>query len=114
MSFFLNVFHLPVLVVLALAVLMTCYGAGFSLIPPSLSDIFGIKELATLHGYILKAWGIAALVGSMLLSLIFEMTNSYTSTLVVFIGLYVLALSIAVWLKNSLEAGEKERIVTIK
>ena len=49
--------HAPALFTIAMAVLMTCYGAGFSLIPPYLSDIFGAKELATMHGYILTAWG---------------------------------------------------------
>ena len=39
--------HAPALFTIAMAVLMTCYGAGFSLIPPYLSDIFGAKELAT-------------------------------------------------------------------
>lgn len=62
-----------------MAILMTCYGAGFSLIPPYLSDLFGAKELAMLHGYILTAWAMAALVGPMLLSFTFEWTQSYLS-----------------------------------
>ena len=41
--------HAPALFTIAMAALMTCYGAGFSLIPP-FSDIFGAKELATMHG----------------------------------------------------------------
>ena len=88
------------LFVVAMAVLMTCYGAGFSLIPPYLSDIFGAKELATLHGYILTAWAMAALVGPMLLSVTYELTKSYQMTLLVFIALYVVALVIAYLLKK--------------
>ena len=34
------------------------------MIPPYLSDIFGAKELATLHGYILTAWGDGGLSGA--------------------------------------------------
>ncbi|MGT2844246.1 L-lactate MFS transporter [Streptococcus hongkongensis] len=113
MSVFLILFHLPLLFVFAMAILMTCYGAGFSLIPPYLSDIFGAKELATLHGYVLTAWAIAALVGPMLLSVTFEMTKSYNNTLVVFIGFYIIALSIAVWLKNSLQSTQMEAISNI-
>ena len=89
------------LFVVAMAVLMTCYGAGFSLIPPYLSDIFGAKELATLHGYILTAWAMAALVGPMLLSVTYELTKSYQMTLLVFIALYVVALVIAYLLKKN-------------
>ena len=88
------------LFVVAMAVLMTCYGAGFSLIPPYLSDIFGAKELASLHGYILTAWAMAALVGPMLLSVTYELTKSYQMTLLVFIALYVVALVIAYLLKK--------------
>jgi len=86
-----------------MAVLMTCYGAGFSLIPPYLSDIFGAKELATMHGYILTAWGMAALAGPMLLAVTYSATKSYTSTLIIFILLYLLALAITLWLKSQKE-----------
>lgn len=102
MSLSLLFFHVPTLFILAMAILMTCYGAGFSLIPPYLSDIFGAKELATLHGYILTAWGIAALVGPMLLSWTFELTKSYSTTLTVFIGMYLFALAISFWLRQRL------------
>ena len=68
-----------------------------------LSDIFGAKELATMHGYILTAWGMAALAGPMLLAVIYSATKSYTSTLVVFILLYLFALAITLCLKSKKE-----------
>ena len=100
MAILLIVLQVPLVFVVAMAVLMTCYGAGFSLIPPYLSDIFGAKELATLHGYILTAWAMAALVGPMLLSVTYELTKSYQMTLLVFIALYVVALVISYLLKK--------------
>ena len=100
MAVLLIVLQVPLVFVVAMAVLMTCYGAGFSLIPPYLSDIFGAKELATLHGYILTAWAMAALVGPMLLSVTYELTKSYQMTLLVFIALYVVALVISYLLKK--------------
>ena len=106
MSLLLIVFQLPVVFVIAMAILMTCYGAGFSLIPPYLSDVFGAKELATLHGYILTAWAMAALVGPMLLSVTYEATKSYQVTLTVFIGLYLIALVIAYLLKKQVDQGK--------
>lgn len=93
----------PISFVIAMAILMTCYGAGFSLIPPYLSDIYGAKELASLHGYILTAWAMAALFGPMLLSLTFEATGSYIFTLIVFISLYLLALVMAFYLKKQVK-----------
>ncbi|HHJ8248247.1 TPA: OFA family MFS transporter, partial [Streptococcus pyogenes] len=84
--------HSSLIFMISIATLMTCYGAGFSLIPPYLSDLFGAKELATLHGYILTAWAIAALTGPMLLSITVEWTHNYLLTLCVFIVLYILGL----------------------
>lgn len=107
MSLSLIYFQAPFMFVIAMAVLMTCYGAGFSLIPPYLSDIFGAKELAALHGYILTAWAMAALFGPMLLSFTFELSHSYTTTLVVFIAFYLVALLVSLWLKGKLNNQNK-------
>ncbi|VHB43670.1 L-lactate MFS transporter [Streptococcus pyogenes] len=92
--------HSSLIFMISIATLMTCYGAGFSLIPPYLSDLFGAKELATLHGYILTAWAIAALTGPMLLSITVEWTHNYLLTLCVFIVLYILGLIVALRLKK--------------
>lgn len=92
--------HSSLIFMISIATLMTCYGAGFSLIPPYLSDLFGAKELATLHGYILTAWAIAALTGPMLLSITVEWTHNYLLTLCVFIVLYILGLMVALRLKR--------------
>ncbi|MFB0668561.1 L-lactate MFS transporter, partial [Streptococcus pyogenes] len=92
--------HSSLIFMISIATLMTCYGAGFSLIPPYLSDLFGAKELATLHGYILTAWAIAALTGPMLLSITVEWTHNYLLTLCVFIVLYILGLMLALRLKK--------------
>lgn len=102
MSLVLMFLHIPILFITAMAILMTCYGAGFSLIPPYLSDVFGAKELAALHGYILTAWAMAALFGPMLLSISYQLSGSYVTTLLLFTILYALALGIAWWLKNDL------------
>ncbi|ABF32369.1 TPA: OFA family MFS transporter [Streptococcus pyogenes] len=92
--------HSSLIFMISIATLMTCYGAGFSLIPPYLSDLFGAKELATLHGYILTAWAIAALTGPMLLSITVEWTHNYLLTLCVFIVLYILGLMVVLRLKK--------------
>lgn len=92
--------HSSLIFMISIATLMTCYGAGFSLIPPYLSDLFGAKELATLHGYILTAWAIAALTGPMLLSITVEWTHNYLLTLCVFNVLYILGLMVALRLKK--------------
>lgn len=92
-----------VLFVVAMSILMTCYGAGFSLIPAYLSDIFGTKELAALHGYILTAWAMAGLAGPILLAETYKMAHSYTQTLFVFLILYSIALALSYYLGRSIK-----------
>ena len=92
--------HSPILFVISMAILMSCYGAGFSLIPPYLSDIYGAKELDILHGYFLTAWAMAALFGPMLLATSYAITHTYTATLICFILLYLIALMLIIKLTN--------------
>ncbi|MDO4814590.1 MAG: OFA family MFS transporter [Gemella sp.] len=89
--------------IISMSLLMTCYGAGFALIPPYLSDVFGDRELSAIHGYILTAWAMAALAGPMVLSVAYEMSKSYTTTLMVFIAMYAVALVVALGLRKSLK-----------
>lgn len=92
---------------LAMAILMTCYGAGFSLLPAYLSDVFGTKELAALHGFILTAWAMAGLVGPILLSESYEISQSYFATLLIFFILYGVALALSVYLKRLILIQER-------
>lgn len=79
----------------AFCLILSGYGAGFSVIPAYLSDIFGTLELGAIHGYVLTAWGVAGLVGPIVLSLSHEITHSYQSTLIVFGILELIALGVS-------------------
>lgn len=76
-------------------IIMTCYGGGFATIPAYLSDFFGVKELSIIHGHILTAWGVAGLFAPIFTAWLKEKTSSYNEVLLVFVGLYVLALIIS-------------------
>ena len=85
-------------------IIITCYGGGFSCMPAYLSDLFGTRQLSAIHGRILTAWGLAGIVGPLLLSLIYEQTHSYTLTLYFFSGCFVLNLLVALILKYKTQA----------
>ncbi len=72
--------------------IMTCYGGAFASVPAYIGDIFGTKELGAIHGYILTAWALAGLVGPIIIAYVKDTTGSYTGTLYVFVGLFVVAL----------------------
>jgi len=75
--------------------IMSCYGGGFASIPAYIGDIFGTKELGAIHGYILTAWAAAGLVGPLIISIVKDMTGSYSQTLYVFAGFFLVAFVIS-------------------
>jgi len=79
--------------------IITCYGGGFACMPAYLADLYGIRQLSTIHGRILTAWGLAGIVGPMLVSYFHEAGYGYTTALVCFALLFVLNTVIAIILK---------------
>ncbi len=69
---------------IALFLIMTCYGGSLASIPAYLSDRFGTKELATIHGYILSTLALAAITGIPLTSWIYDKTGSFDKTMLIF------------------------------
>lgn len=90
------------LFVVLICVIMTCYGAGFSVIPAYIGDVFGTKEIGAIHGYMLTAWAAAGMVGPMLLSTVHEATDSYSSVLLIFVILSCVALSLSLMIRVDL------------
>lgn len=99
----------PLLFAALICVIMTCYGAGFSIIPAYIGDVFGTKEMGAIHGYILTAWAAAGMVGPLLLSTIHNATGKYSSTLLVFIVLCVIALALSLLIRVDLKRLRAEQ-----
>jgi MFS transporter, OFA family, oxalate/formate antiporter len=79
--------------------IMTCYGGGFSSIPAYIGDLFGTKQLGAIHGYILTAWAAAGLAGPIFVSWVRETTGSYQGTLVIFSGIFIIALTVSLLIR---------------
>jgi OFA family oxalate/formate antiporter-like MFS transporter len=75
--------------------IISCYGGGFSCMPAYITDIFGFRHLAAIHGSILTAWGMAGVAGPVILALLKESTGGYTATLLLFSGMLAVAFVIA-------------------
>lgn len=93
----------PILFMIALAIIITCYGGGFAILPAFLGDLFGTKELGTIHGYSLTAWAAAGLVGPMILSFVKEQTNNYSATLFIYTGMLIVALCLVYIMHRSIK-----------
>lgn len=100
-----------ILFMILLYIIMTCYGGGFSSVPAYIGDMFGTKQLGAIHGYILTAWAMAGMAGPMLLSLIYDTTNSYNLTLIIFGVLFAIALALSLWIRVDIKRlREKQNI----
>jgi MFS family permease len=58
------------LFVLVTAVIITMYGGGFATIPAYLRDLFGTYQVGAIHGRLITAWSVAAIIGPTLVNYI--------------------------------------------
>jgi OFA family oxalate/formate antiporter-like MFS transporter len=72
--------HFGALAALAFAVLL-CYGGGFGTMPAFAADLFGPTNVGAVYGLLLTAWGVAGVVGPMLMARIRETTGHYGEAL---------------------------------
>lgn len=75
-----------------LYLILSCYGGGFATVPAFLGDLFGTKQVGTIHGYLLTAWSAAGIAGPMIISVLRETTGSYAMSMQIFSGFFVVAL----------------------
>lgn len=58
------------LFVIVTALIISMYGGGFATIPAYLRDIFGTYQVGAIHGRLITAWSVAALIGPTLVNYI--------------------------------------------
>ncbi len=98
-----NLTGTPIAFMAVTFIILSCYGGGFASIPAYISDLFGLKEMPTIHGFILTAWSMAGIVGPMLNAYVYEKTHSYQQSLYVFGAAFVVALIISLLMKIELK-----------
>jgi MFS family permease len=82
------------------AVILTMYGGGFATIPAYLKDMFGTYQVGAIHGRLITAWSIAALLGPSLVNYIstakieagVPKAEAYNSTMYLMAGLLITGL----------------------
>jgi OFA family oxalate/formate antiporter-like MFS transporter len=92
---------------IVLFTVITMYGGGFATLPAFLGDLFGTKQLGAIHGMILAAWALAGVVGPSIYDIVKEKTGSLDTTLMIFSGLFVVALFFSILMKVSITKSQK-------
>jgi OFA family oxalate/formate antiporter-like MFS transporter len=75
-----NVSSFVPLVVLSFVILL-CYGGGFGAMPAFATDYFGPKDIGSIYGLMLTAWGAAGVVGPTLIAEVRQATGHYQGAL---------------------------------
>ncbi|HXC30837.1 MAG TPA: OFA family MFS transporter [Verrucomicrobiae bacterium] len=61
----------------AFAIIGLCYGGGFGTMPSFAADFFGAKYMGGIYGWILLAWGLAAIPSPIMIARVRQNTGSY-------------------------------------
>jgi OFA family oxalate/formate antiporter-like MFS transporter len=78
------------LAVLAFIVLL-CYGGGFGTMPAFAADYFGPRNVGSVYGLMLTAWGFAGVIGPTLIAHVRQSTGHYTEALDIIAGIMLVS-----------------------
>lgn len=67
--------------------ILLCYGGGFSTMPAFVADTFGARCLGDIYGKVLLAWGVAGVVGPLLMEHVQRQSGNFATALHIAAGL---------------------------
>jgi OFA family oxalate/formate antiporter-like MFS transporter len=62
-------------------IVMLCFGGGFGTMPAFCADYFGARDVGSIYGLMLTAWGFGSVLGPMLIAYIRQTTQHYSEAL---------------------------------
>jgi MFS family permease len=82
------------------AVIISMYGGGFATVPAYLRDLFGVLQVGAIHGRLITAWSMAAVLGPQLVNYVstyrkehgVPKAEAYTTTMYLMAGLLLVGL----------------------
>jgi len=98
----------PVVFQILVLVIVSCYGGGFALLPAFMTDMSGAAMQGSILGYALAAWGLAGIIGPILLTMLVAGSGSYLPALYLFSACMTLGLCVSLYLLLHLRRMEKE------
>jgi OFA family oxalate/formate antiporter-like MFS transporter len=68
-------------------VILLCYGGGFGTMPAFCADYFGAKDVGSIYGLMLTAWGFGSALGPVLIARVRQTTGHYDQALYILAGI---------------------------
>src|SRR2546428_3191499 len=72
-------------------IVLLCYGGGFGTMPAFAADFFGARNVGSIYGLMLTAWGFAGVLGPTLIAHLRQSTGYYTEALDLIAGIMLLS-----------------------
>ena len=74
-----------------LFIVLLCYGGGFGTMPAFAADFFGPRNVGSIYGLMLTAWGFAGVCGPTLIAHVRQSTGHYTQALEIIAGIMLIS-----------------------
>jgi OFA family oxalate/formate antiporter-like MFS transporter len=71
--------------------ILLCYGGWFGTMPAFAADLFGPANVGSIYGLMLTAWGVAGVVGPMVIAYVRDATGTYTGALELMAGVMLVS-----------------------
>jgi OFA family oxalate/formate antiporter-like MFS transporter len=72
-------------------IVLFCYGGGFGTMPAFAADFFGPRNVGSIYGLMLTAWGFAGVCGPTLIARVRQSTGHYTEALELIAGIMLIS-----------------------
>lgn len=80
-------------------VILLCYGGGFGTMPAFCADYFGSREVGSIYGLMLTAWGFGSVLGPILIARIRQSTGEYAQALLIIAAIMIAAAVVPLFIK---------------
>jgi OFA family oxalate/formate antiporter-like MFS transporter len=84
--------HTATMFTAAVALIGLCYGGGFGTMPSFTADFFGAKYMGGIYGWVLLAWGAAAIPSPILVARLRQTTGQYSTAIYIIAVVMVVSL----------------------
>jgi OFA family oxalate/formate antiporter-like MFS transporter len=88
-----------------------CYGGGFGTMPSFTADFFGSRNMGGIYGWILLAWGAAAVPSPLLIARVRQTTGSYATAILVINIVMLCSLALPLLARRP-QRGDRDTLVT--
>jgi OFA family oxalate/formate antiporter-like MFS transporter len=93
-------------------IILLCYGGGFGTMPAFAADYFGSRDVGSIYGLMLTAWGFAGVAGPALIAHVRQSTGEYQGAMRIMALITLLSAVVPLLLRKpslSLPAGRVEK-----